>query len=277
MNPSEAWSLLTIRSQDFRRVPGGHGSMSMTDVAALLAGLEREPFLMGMAAECGDYRSLLDLERVLWVRTNGIATRENWEEPRRGEFTYRRMAGLALYEAIDDRTCFECTGKGRTSFALEEHPGLIMAKTFEPLSALDGSIECAACRGSGRVALSGRKKADLAGINKDMWTRVWARRYESVFRLAHGWRDVASRYLAAKVRELDEVDTERKTAKSECRADSLKNPLENSRSCDLSELHGKSRPGRGAPEENSTPIEVDFRAMKRTILKLNTPRKGGEC
>lgn len=213
MNPSEAWNLLTVRSISMgERQSSDHEALRSADVASLLAGLDSEAFLMGMAAECGDFDSLRKIELILWTRANTIADREGWDPPR-GAFTVRRMVALALYEAVDDKRCYVCNGSGSMEVSLETHPGFIMAPSFKEVSDFSGSIvsasiRCPACQGAGRIKLSGRKKADLAGINKDTWTRLWAKRYEPVFEIARNWRESASNYLATRIRraESDKVD-----------------------------------------------------------------------
>lgn len=269
MNPSEAWVLLTIRSKHFGRVPGGHGVMTVSDVAALLAGLDTEPFQMGMAADCGDLGALKQIELLLWQRANIIAERENWDPPR-GEFTVRRMAAVALYEAIDDRRCYVCNGTSEMWFALDEVPGMVMAPTFRLISETAGGVRCPACV-NGRTRLSARKKADLAGIHKDMWTRVWARRYEPVFTIANGWRETARQYLAARVREAEEavVDKDGKMGGSDRELEAAKKTSKIKESCGSSGDRVKSARRTAAPEANVAPKELDFGALQRPILRLN--------
>lgn len=267
MNPSEAWSLLTIRSKAFSLSSRGHGGTTTTDIAALLGGLDREPFLMGMASELGDLRALKDIELVLWERGRHLSERENWDPPR-GQFTVRRMAGVALYEAIDDRRCYVCNGSGEMHISLKDAPGMIMAPTYRAVNADACAVRCPACVG-GQVRLSGRKKADLAGINKDMWTRTWARRYEPIFRIANGWRQTAAQYLAARIREEEaEVDTEAKVD-AKLRADAAwKNIKQIKGSCGQEKLHIQSARRISAPEGNASPPEVDLEALDRPVLKL---------
>jgi hypothetical protein len=202
MNPTQAWTLLTARSPSMDRVAAGHLSMKPADVAALLSGLAPELLWMGMAYVCGDLRSLRDLERHLWVRVQGMSELNNWEFSK--QMNCRRLAGLALYEAIDDLRCQICNGKGTTTFELSREPGMMFSPYYERLNEHEGRVRCMACQGSGKVRLSGRKRADLCGISKDSWARVWGRRYEPVFEVANGWLNDASRYLAKRLRELDE-------------------------------------------------------------------------
>lgn len=268
MNPSEAWALLTLRSKHFARTPGGHGSTTTADVAALLGGLDREPFLMGMAADLGDFGALQQIELVLWERARYICERENWDPPR-GEFTVRRMAAVALYEAINDPRCYVCNGSAEMTIALDEYPGMILAPTFRAINAALCVVRCPACV-AGKVRLSGRKKADLAGINKDTWTRLWAKRYEPIFGVANGWRETARQYLAARIREEEgEVDTDAKRARSEARNQASEKPKQISNSCTDTRVDGITRARRGAPAGSDNVVDLDFSALQRATLKLN--------
>jgi len=266
MNPSEAWALLTLRSKSFDRSSGAHGSLTSGDVAALLGGLDREPFLMGMAAELADMRSLREVELNLWARAGHMARKENWKLIG-GEMTVRRLSAVALYEAIDDLMCYECNGTKQMVFAIAEHPGLAMARSYRAINPQSCAVECIACEGEGRIVLTGRRKAALASLNKDTWTRFWSGRYERIFEIAHGWRETAGRYLANRLKD-EQVDTEGLSAQIRAYEQREENINKISDSCALPKLHGKNSPREVTSEGNSGVTEVDFRAMKRTKLRL---------
>lgn len=267
MNPSEAWALLTIRSKAFSPSSKGHGATTSSDIAALLAGLDREPFLMGMAADLGDLRALQDIELILWERARYIGDRENWDPPR-GEFTVRRMAAVALYEAINDTRCYVCNGTSEMAISLTEYPGMVLAASFRTINAESCVVRCPACI-AGKVRLSGRKKADLAGINKDVWTRIWAKRYEPIFQIANGWRHTAAQYLAARIREEEaEVDTGSKLDAKLRANEEWKNLKRNKDSCGKEKADIQSARRTAAPEGNATPPAMDFQALERTVLSL---------
>lgn len=267
VNPSEAWNLLTVRSSAIERQSSGHGALRTADIAAMLAGLHPEPYMMGMAAECGDYKALRQIELVLWTRANKIAERERWEPPR-GEFTVRRMAALALYEAIDDRRCYACNGEGHMEFSLQTHPGLIMAPSYRELNVASGTIRCPACQGSGQIRLSGRKKADLAGINKDSWTRQWARRYEPVFRIANDWREQARSYLAARMREAGKVDNVPVSELPQAKRFGHEKVFEINASCEKVKSEISSRSRITTPSAKAAPKVLAFEALQRPVLTV---------
>jgi hypothetical protein len=268
MNPSEAWTLLTIRSKSFALSSKGYGASTTSDIAALLAGLDREPFLMGMAADLGDLDALRQIELVLWERARHMGERWNWDPPQ-GEFTVRRMAAVALYEAIDDKRCYVCNGTSEMQFSIKDLPGMIMAPTYRAVSLIACGVRCPACT-TGQVRLSGRKKADLAGINKDMWTRTWARRYEPIYLIANGWRQTAAQYLAARIREEESaVDTDSKSDAKRHAIEAWKKMKQIKDSCGKSKRELVSPRRIAAPEANVTPPEVDFQAFHRPVLRLN--------
>ncbi len=199
MNPSPAWLLLSARSAQLQKTQGGHERLTKDDVCSMLSGLDIDCMKMGMASECGDAKALRDLELKLWQITYHMAIREKWKLPK-GEFVTRRMAGLALYEVIGPLLCLECNGMGVMVFSMAERGGLLMNPSFEQINPYEGRIRCPACQGSGKVRLSNRKRADLAGINKDTWPKYWSSRYEGVYSIPLGWLSTARSHLA---RELE--------------------------------------------------------------------------
>lgn len=267
MNPSEAWSLLTIRSKNFALQSKAFGATTSADIAGLLSGLGREPFLMGMAAECGDMNSLKQIELVLWVRAKTIADRENWDAPR-GYFTVRRMVGVALYEAMEDHCCYGCNGTGSMKFELRDCPGILMAPTFEAVGPDAGKVRCICCGGSGTIHLSGRKKADLSGVNKDMWTRLWSRRYESIFAIARDWRQSAKNHLAYRMRDEAEVDTATVEADFLPHSEDQKKVIPIKGSCAFTKRQLVSLARTAAPAVNAPPKELDFNVFQRALLRL---------
>lgn len=204
MNPCVAWAMLTARSPNFPRMPRGHGGLTPNDIAAMLAGLERPAFLMGMAYECGDQKALRELEAILWRWVIDRAREAHWRSPR-PRFLCRRLAGLALYEALDPMVCPTCNGKATLTFSLDEHPDYILSPYYGELNEHEGKIRCLTCRGAGKVKLSARKRADLAGIHKFIWQQYWGSKYEDVHQLAKDWLYQARAHIAKKTAANSEV------------------------------------------------------------------------
>ncbi len=212
MNPSQAWSLLTARALGHNAEPRGFGSLRPEDIRAMLIGLDAEPMMTGMAYHFFDFKALQYIELALWQVTLETARAQDWASSYKRAvnsalaisalpYTARRLAGLAIYECMDLPICPECNGKGTTTFSLDRHPERALSPFFESLNDHEGRIRCATCQGSGRVKLSDRKRADLAGIGKDSWQRIWSKRYEGTHAMVLGWRDQAHSHLTRKLSE----------------------------------------------------------------------------
>jgi hypothetical protein len=270
MNPSEAWALLTLRSKNFDRTPGGHGSMTASDVAAMLAGLEREPFLTGMAAECADFGALKQIELCLRTRAYTMAENGEWQPPRG---LLRAMVALALYEVIDDRHCYACNGRGQMVFTLNALPELIMAPSFKRLDEGKAQVTCIACIGEGQVNLSDRRKAEIMGMGRDTWRRHWARKYEPIFGVANSWREIAKGYLAGRVKEMEEEPCVAGVAQpvSEPIKPDAEKPLKYRETCTILELHGKTPSVPSRAQSKRGPENLDFSPLSRPLISL--PKK----
>lgn len=254
MNPSHAWSLLTARCKGGIPMPPGVAGLTSDEVAAMLSGLERGPYLMGLVHFAADVHSLPALERWLTIQIAWIHAELNWGPAERGGCISRRLAATVLFEVLQGAACEECNGlgtslapmrgvevhvrpkihRGRTPdvYTFEEtdpKTGEKVLKTVRVVSGLhapelhvvhwrrlrkrlstwkagDNTVFigsrvwmerlCPECQGSGRSVMSGRKRARLAGLGKDAWSRTWAARYEPLHTLALGWRDRAWSHLA---------------------------------------------------------------------------------
>lgn len=250
-NPSQAWALLSARAQQYHGMPPGFGGLTMDEVAAMMRGLERGPYLVALAHYAGDLRVLPDLERRLTVEITRIHVDAGWEAPTRGDHISRRLSATALYELFQPPLCEACGGRGergrhrcvearlrdtaqntgnprgsdgewkrddygrmlprkrpayRTdivhwsryrkrldTWAADHWQPITVRKVWRP-------ARCTWCLGTGKSHMSGRLRADLAGITPSTWHRVWAPRYEVIYATLLGWRDIAWSHLA---RQLD--------------------------------------------------------------------------
>lgn len=199
MNPSVAWSILTARSPALPRMPRGHGGLAREDVAVMLADCAPEAFLMGMAYECNDHQSLLDLELRLWQLVMHRSKQERWRCPSQ-PFLCRRLAGLALFEVMHPRICLLCNGKGTFTFDINDHPEYILSIHFDQVSEHNGRMRCLGCNGTGRLKLSARKRADLAGVHKYTWQTYWGARYQPIYDLVRQWLQDARTHLDEKLK-----------------------------------------------------------------------------
>lgn len=188
MNPSKAWAMLNARGAAFGGVGGGGiPSLTASDIARMLTGLERGPFLAGMVKECGDIRSVAELERWLWIEAMNIACRERWPFCR-GQAYCRRMAGLAVYEFIVPvpSVCESCSGDG--------------------FIVVDGNgMECTECRNRGGRKMSANLRSELAGIPYTSWRQGWGTRYEAVYLTVQGWHSAAMSHMRRAFENLPSV------------------------------------------------------------------------
>lgn len=134
MNPANAWLLLTTRSPGVDLSRAGYGSLNRADVAFALQGLERANFLAGMAMLAGDRDVYAELVRCLHQHIIGQAIEHGWIARRGGE-TYRRVAALAVFEALQGQRCFVCNGKGTYDPPPEVRPGADQVQERQNLDA----------------------------------------------------------------------------------------------------------------------------------------------
>lgn len=144
------------------RLPGlcfnPEGWVTPSDVASALEGLERGPFLLGMACMSGDDRVRSELTRYVHLQiVVGLAGKFSWHS-RRGDFMWRRLAALAVFEALNGERCPVCNGRG-SSAAL---------------------TSCAPCRGTGRFKIGESHRAWAVGISRKTWHSHWSERYAVV-------------------------------------------------------------------------------------------------
>lgn len=207
MNPSQAWSLLTARSSSPDMQVRGFGSLTASEVMAMLGGLHERSMTLAMGYHFFDARALYRAERILWDFTCELADLADppWDLDR-GQQQCRRLAGLALFEVMELRLCFECNGKGEMVFNYTDHPALILSPSYEPVDRYKGKTLCFACGGSGKIGkMSDRKRADLGGFERNDWFRRWRKRYEVVYSSAHGWLSEAHSHLARNLKKNSEV------------------------------------------------------------------------
>ncbi|HEY0684744.1 MAG TPA: hypothetical protein VGD45_20575 [Steroidobacter sp.] len=209
MNPSKAWALLTARGVQIGGVGGGGiPNLLPSDIARMLDGLERGPFLAGMVRESGDAQSIGPLERWLYVETLLLADprdaqgrpikRLRWPD-NHGQAYCRRLAGLAVFEFVAPRPliCPDCKGQGwkrahgngtACPTCKPEMPDLriTMRKSYDPGDEPGGT---------GYISLTPAARADLAGIPLKSWNDGWDERYEQVHTLVTGWHATALAHL----------------------------------------------------------------------------------
>lgn len=203
-NPTAAWALLTARAQSLSgAAAGGRPSLTAAEVARCLQGLKRGPFLMGMAINSGAVDVLRELEYCMWKYVRDLA--EGLIEDADGKLVKipnfnpwplshgqaycRRLAGLAIYEALIQRPvrCSKCLGRGYIVVHGQE------MQCVDSVGA-DGKVKVG-CNNSGGKPMSSKMRSELACIPWTSWRDGWNWRYEVVLAEATGWHGDAMRHL----------------------------------------------------------------------------------
>lgn len=196
-NPSKAWAILTARATSMSLAPGGTPFLTPAQMAQLLQGLERGPFLVGMVKECHDLTMLYPLEIYLTMKVQERAIGDQvldadgnirwvnaWPSVR-GQQYCRRLAGLAVYELLMEKPlrCPDCAGRGYTIVH-------------------SNGVPCDTCGSNGGKGMTSKMKADLATINWEQWRQGWSSRYEVVFSMLTSWYGDAHAHVARAMKEM---------------------------------------------------------------------------
>ena len=114
-NPAPAWAMLTARSKGSGPpMPPGVVRLTPEEVAAMLVGLGRGPYLTALAHYTGDLHVVRDLDIWLTTRTHAIHVEQNWGEVERGGEISRRLSATAIYGLLQPTHCEVCNGKGES-------------------------------------------------------------------------------------------------------------------------------------------------------------------
>lgn len=152
---AEALSRLAPKIVSFESLGSGFGDLKPLDLAAALAGLPAGPYALARVAWVDDRASwggLLDAVK------NRLEVGSSWEG----------VIALGAAEYCWPPSCGTCAGRGEIK--RKEYYGV-----------------CMACNGSGYGRVPIASLADNCGVSAEDWKRVWANRYERVFRLVSGW------------------------------------------------------------------------------------------
>lgn len=214
-NPTKAWSMLTARGVRPGGAFGGRPDLTPSEIARMLKGLERRPYLTGMVKECGDVTLLPALERALFFETMKLADpidQDGKPIPElawplsHGQAYCRRMAGLAVLEFLIPKPvkCEDCNGRGwkrregqgvacAECSAGPSDPRIPAGRRYNPNDDDPGS--------TGYRRMNDTLRAELAGIPFRSWKDGWAERYELVYRSIGSWHSIADGHLRRALRE----------------------------------------------------------------------------
>lgn len=151
-----------VRYHPASRHGGSPEALSRSELAGLLSGLTRPQMHLALARYAGDESSERKLIAHVQVWAAGLAVRESWKIVS-GRPLVCNMAALAVLEVVRPNRCRRCQGRG----------SLI-------------SRACCACEGSGYYHLSGRRIAEIIGIDHMNYSRTWCGRYERAVKYVQG-------------------------------------------------------------------------------------------
>lgn len=147
------------------------GRLSKAELAGLLAGLDKPAMNLALAKYALDINAERNLIAHVQVRAVGIAVRENWLIIK-GRPTVVNMSALAVFESVRPNRCGRCSGRGFVAHRL-----------------------CSNCNGSGFKALSGRKVAEIIGVEDNDYKRKWRQRYQGLINYVQGLDSSVNRVL----------------------------------------------------------------------------------
>lgn len=151
-----------VRFGSVRGAAAGDGQLSRSELAGLLAGLNREQMLFALAKYCGDEQSLRELWAHVYSYAAGLAGRQKWKIVK-GKPIVSEMSRMAVYEVVSPGRCTKCHGTG-----------LLVNRA------------CTSCSGTGFMRVSGRKLAECAGVDERRWRECWKDRYEQIVKYIQG-------------------------------------------------------------------------------------------
>lgn len=179
MRPERALAKLAPAA-GMRQGSGGIPEYTAADIAAALAFCpDRVATLLVLYVWAGQSDLAQPLERAVYLMAVDRAARESWTIPKGREYV-RKMARLAILETVGQPKCSRCNGYSK-EFTRE-----------------DGEIDCRVCGGEGSRSLRDDMRAEIVGMHKSRWSRVWGPRYEQIMgdvrdKIAKGLRHVADR------------------------------------------------------------------------------------
>jgi hypothetical protein len=144
-----------MRFDDTARGTAG-ASLSKAELAGVLATLSVHEMNLALAKYAYDELARRKLVANVQAWACELAVKEGWK-PRSSELL-RAIAALSVHEVVDGGLCDKCNGSGLVRIHV-----------------------CKSCNGLGHRRMSGRKKAEVIGIDEKWWRTIWKVRYELVF------------------------------------------------------------------------------------------------
>jgi hypothetical protein len=142
----------------YQATGGSHSpvQLSKTELAGLLSGLNQAQmhFAYAKYGEDPDSERKLIGDIQTWVQ--GYAVNHHWQADQSGPFI-DKMCYLASIEVVRPNRCGHCRGTAMAKHKI-----------------------CTVCSGSGYKRLSGRRIAEIVGMDECKFRRTWRGRYEAI-------------------------------------------------------------------------------------------------
>lgn len=164
---------LNPKSQSFTDTGGG-GDLTPLDIAAACAGADDLGLRVLLTKVCGDRTHHGQMFYQIYGIVVSRAAKGGWRVPK-GEEKLRALTQLAIFEAVNDFACPACNG---TKFN-RKRP----------------SQPCAPCAGNGRLRLTEPLRAEVLGITRQAWYKLWNQRYREVQQIIGDHESSATRKI----------------------------------------------------------------------------------
>ena len=175
----ELLAKLASKTQSLEGMPPGNPVLVGCELAGVLSGLPRGPYLLARAAWVGDDSVREELDQILLVRAS------KWFKPK--DIAYpgmlRALCSATTSQAIDPPRCRRCSGRG-----------LIFYR--------GGRVsDCERCSGSGKGLVGGERVRRLLGLSTGHWKQIQRPR-EKIETTVWSWRALAAGHVNRKLREI---------------------------------------------------------------------------
>lgn len=193
MNAKELLALLTAKVQSYVISSGGIPEVSQQDVSHAMGYIkDRNAALLIGVKLCGRSDDIWELDIALWETI--LFQFPEWRKE--GKYTpgkefIRHMCQTALNEHMDNHLCPTCKG---TSARLKEDLKHAFHSDF---------LFCSTCMDSGRVHPSEETRADIIGVDRKIWRKVWSSKYRRIQAVLNAWETIAIKELQEALRQYD--------------------------------------------------------------------------
>ena len=175
---SETLARLCPSTQSYEMGRGGISELSDVEVAGLLAGLSRGPYLLARAMWVGDPSGIQEMQHLALVEAAHLFRPDQVLYPG----FLRTLCAICLFQTIYPPACVECSGRR----ILYGAGGVVS--------------DCEVCDGTGRGRTGGESVRALVDVEEGQWRRV-ARSYSDLEARIAGWQSTAKAHIDRKSKD----------------------------------------------------------------------------